>query len=73
VELSRVTDYGVRAVMYLSVAKGLSRIRRVRGDARTEGVSQQGAPGACRRDIVRLKPGVKGGVFWYPTRRLDAP
>jgi Rrf2 family protein len=67
VELSRVTDYGVRAVMYLSVAKGLSRTQDVSEamhvpKAYLSKVLQE----LGRRDIVRLKPGVKGGVCLVP-------
>lgn len=66
-ELSRVTDYGVRAVMYLSVAKGLSRTQDVSEamhvpKAYLSKVLQE----LGRRDIVRLKPGVKGGVCLVP-------
>jgi Rrf2 family protein len=67
-ELSRVADYGVRAVMYLSLAP--------RGLCRTQDVSEaMQVPKAYlskvlqelgKRDIVRLKPGVNGGVCLIP-------
>lgn len=66
-ELARVTDYAVRAVMYLSINGGLCRTQDVSEAMRVpKAYLSKVLQELGRRDIVRLKPGVRGGVMLVP-------
>lgn len=62
-ELSRVADYAVRAVLYLSVCDDLCRTQDISEAMMVpRAYLSKVLQDLSRRDIVRLKPGVGGGV-----------